>query len=337
MYAAIPVAKATKTPQLYRKLSGAKDTTPLQIVSVSTDLLRFSRPLSHKLSFTSEFSPPLGKRSTFAMRKSRYRRRGLSHQVQKYKIRINPNSKAKPDSDIFKMGKVYTKFWKLIAEIAVKSSNFLNRTACTLCLTPVYCNDEGIYIMAPWKRRIVYYAFTSLWMSLTLYRLHCCAQLLAQGVLSVETYLSAALLAGNMIPLFLAMPCILKPTETVQLLNSCEAILHYTGMDAGRKLNSCDSPTVALKVLGIMAMINIISFDCTLLTLIFGSIPASFFSSADRLGLLGDRAVPDIVWQISFLPLEFVSCLLPVISGCFSGQLLTLTIGTYDICVNEIR
>ena len=136
-----------------------------------------------------------------------------------------------------------------------------------------------------------------------------------------------------------AMACILKPVETAQLFNRCESTLKCVGEDIGRKIVPCDALEVSLKVLGLIVAVSVTAVDGALFTLVDDSLPVSLYPTARHLGILvgyGD-AVVAAIWKVLFIPFEFASFGLPALSAAFAGQVLVMTIGTFNACINELR
>ena len=267
------------------------------------------------------------------MRKSRYRRRDIGFEVKKHKIQANRLQHHKGILSLIFIGNLR----KELVATATKCRSFIENVSYKLRLVPLSRDEYGKVVVAPLKNRVAHYGFLCMWIALASFKLHACKKLISEGPLGATTFVGVAMCAAVCVPLALSAACILKPTETAQLVNGCESILLCIGADVGRKVSTFDSTAVALEVLGAVFIAWVCALDATVLTLIYDSLPLSLYPTAKRLGLVGGAAVPDIVWQILFLPAEFVSYLLPILSTIFACQLYLTTIGAYRICINEIR
>ena len=270
------------------------------------------------------------------MRKSRSRRRGLTNEVKKYKIRSKPQEhQGGLIATILNLRNLRQR----LTELSLRSCAFLNETAFKLCLVPLSRGEAGKVVVAPWYGLVAHFAFLFLWCVRTAMNLHGCVQLISQGILDVRTFICVTWFSMLWVSMAVALACILKPTETAQLLNSCESILECIGADMGRKIVPCDAPEVSLKVLGLNLVIWLTAVDAAAFALIEDSLPVSLYPTARRLGMLvgdGDPVVAAI-WKAFFLPFEFASYGLPALSAAFAGQVLVMTVGTFNACINELR
>ena len=270
------------------------------------------------------------------MRKSRYRRRGLALEVKKQKMR----SKLLDDQKGL-IGTILNSrsVRQRLTDISVKSCALINETAIKFCLVPVFRDEFGNFHAAPWSQLIVHFSFLLMWFALTALKLHGCILLISQGILDVRTFICLALLGILSTSTAVALACLLKPKETAQLLNCSESILECVGVDVGKRIVPCDSPEVSLKVIGLNFLIWLTAVDAAAFTLLDDSLPVSLYPNARRLGILeGDgEVVLGWIWKILFLPFEFISYALPILSAVFAAQVLVTTIGTFSACMNEVR
>ena len=270
------------------------------------------------------------------MRKSRSRRRGPINGFEKYKIRSKPQDHQKG-----LIGTILNirNLRQRLTELAVKSCTFINETAFKFCLVPLSRGESGEIIVAPWNRLVVHFIFLLLWFALTVLNLHGCILQISQGKLDLRTFLSVTMFSMLAVCMIVALSCILKPTETAQLLNGCESILECVGAVIGKKIVACDFAEVSLKVLGLNAVVWGTAVDAAVFTLIDDSLPVSLYATSRGLGIsVGDGdLVAGVILKGVFLALEFASYGLPTLSAVFAGQLLVTTIGTFNACTNELR
>ena len=152
------------------------------------------------------------------MRKSRSRRRGPINGFEKYKIRSKPQDHQK---GLIGMILNIRNLRQRLTALSVKSYTVINVTAFKFCLVPLSHGDSGEIVVAPWNRLVAHFIFLLLWFALTALNLHGCILQIFQHRLDLRIFFSVTMFSMLAVCMTVAVSCILKPTETAQLVNSC--------------------------------------------------------------------------------------------------------------------
>ena len=69
----------------------------------------------------------------------------------------------------------------------------------------------------------------------------------------------------------------------------------------------------------------------------FESIPASYFATAESLGLVDMSLMPEFVWKVLFWPLELVTYMAPCLIGGWSGAIDEVIPVVMADCLVQLR
>ena len=72
-------------------------------------------------------------------------------------------------------------------------------------------------------------------------------------------------------------------------------------------------------------------------SLIFSTLLACFFPTAERLGLIPEGLLPRFAWQLLLFPLEYATYLPPMLSTAFACSVFLILLGVSRIYLNELR
>ena len=202
-------------------------------------------------------------------------------------------------------------------------------TACTgLCLVPFQLPPEGggRYEYAPLWRRIIHYFLLSFYASVMIYKLVVTMQLLIFEELNAATFMCAVTLLIFIVSAISAVGTSWNRTEMRGLMISWDSLgRNITESTTGSQFEVLSSVPVCLKLIAITCLALCVALNATALSLVFEDLPVCVFPIIKGLGMIPQNSLPTYWWQISFVPLELVTFLPPVLLTAFNTH--TLVVG----------
>ena len=216
---------------------------------------------------------------------------------------------------------------------------FIRKVPGPWCILPVVRVDTDRFaVSSSYIRRAVNIVLMALIISLAISRFAVVTHdMLNETLASVKALLC---IGGLMIMwgcCFLALPCILKPHEAVDLLNASEQILDYVGHNFGHRVSYLNSAALCLQVIILLGNILLLPIESVVAIILFGPLPTEMFSFAWNLGCIPSINIPHILWRLLFCLLEYSIYLYLGLAAAFSIHVIMIGVATTKCYLNTIN
>ena len=268
----------------------------------------------------------MGKRSTG-------RKRGIQRGIVKHTIRSKRLQQGKSEGErrvfgiaesvYFSVGRKCFDFWFFCSE--------------KLYLVPFTRTLTGQYVPLDPKRQLIHYFVWLLQSLMLLHKVWGLGIILMYEELKIETFMSISQFLVCFVPFCISLGTIVRPKETMDLLNSWPFILSCL-KDFGKGVSSpFDEVPLALKLITVLLTVNGIAAVASLLSLAFSTLPTCYFPTVERWGLIPEGLLSPFTWQLIFFPLEYATYLPPMLIAPLSGCIMIILMTVYRIYIRELR
>ena len=267
----------------------------------------------------------MGKRSTG-------KKRGIQRGVAKHKIRSKPLAAnfagewkvlGLKESVYFLLGKRCFDFWFYWSE--------------KLYLAPFTRTATGQYVPLDRGSKLAHNFAWFLMFLILLHKSWGLAVILLYEELKVETFMCISHFLACFIPFCISFGTILRPQETMDLLNSWPHILSCLKELRKNVPSPFDDVSLACKLMAVLVVTQGAAASAALFSLAFSSLPTTYFCTAERLGLVPEGLLRRFLWQLIFFPLECATYFPPMIIASLSGSIILIIVGIYRIYTMELK
>ena len=139
-------------------------------------------------------------------------------------------------------------------------------------------------------------------------------------------------------PPILSLGVLVRPEETVDLLNSWPQILSCI-QEIRReppRLSSFDEVSTSVKTVDVLLVSQGIALVAAVITVITSNLTACLFPLVKRLGIIPEGILPHFGWQLLFFPLEYLTYIPPMFITSLSGAILMVLVGVLKLCMQEL-
>ena len=264
-------------------------------------------------------------------RRGTQKKRGVARGVAKHKISSKPLKLGNNEKTRTVAGIRHSVFFAL----GKSCFEFLLFCCHKLHLVPFTRTPSGQYVPLDGKNKVLYLIAWFLMFLMLVHKVWGMVMgfLLYEG-LEIETLFCVSLFLIYFVPVCVSLGVIVRPQETIDLLNAWPLILSCLEHDVP---SPYDDLSESLKLVAVLAATQAIPFPAVLGSLIFSTLPTCYYPAAKNLDLIPEGTFPNFAWQLIFAPLEYVTYLPPMFPAAFSGSILLITAGVLKIYGQRLR
>lgn len=226
----------------------------------------------------------------------------------------------------------------LISESAQRCWSYLARVCCALNLIPLQLSGDGSWLLCSYKRHFSHYILVVVGLGLLTRNLVVSIYLLAHRGADPVTISCLAVLMLSFVSTSAILESSWSTPEVKDVMNSWRSSLDFIQDETGKKVSCFDSTADNLKVIGCTCIYHVVVLEISLLSLIFGDVPATFFGTLKGLGIIKDSSViSGFIWQLVLFPLEFLLVLSQAYAAEFNVTAGAIGTGVIRLYCNQMR
>ena len=260
------------------------------------------------------------------------KKRGVQRGVAKHKIGSRPVKENGDEQLLFGLREA------VYFSMARKCFEFFLHSCATIYLTPFTRTADGQYVPRGRKGMVMHY---TVWLVKCILFLHKTlglgTLLLYDNEFNIETIMCAAHFILYFISFSISLVMLVKPKETMDLLNSWPLILSCLKQPGKPEPTQFDDLSEAFKLIALLIMTQGAAVGGAIVSHIFSTLPTCYLATAERLGLIPQGLLPRSAWRSFFFPLEYATYLLPMLSASFACSLFLIVIGVFRIYSRTLR
>ena len=227
-----------------------------------------------------------------------------------------------------------TAFWEPGKASTSGSKKFWFYSSTVLYLTPFTRTAHGQYNLRDHKSMIAHYFVGFIMLLMFLQKTCGLGTLLLYDELKIETFICAANFLVYYVSFSLSLVMLVRPKETMDLLNSWPLILHCLKQPIPTQY---DDLSEAFKLIALLTVTQGVALSAAMCSLIFSTLPTCYFPVAERLGFIPQGLLPRFAWQLLFFPPEYATYIPPMLSAPLALSMLLILIGVFRTYSYRLR
>ena len=263
------------------------------------------------------------------------RKRGIAWGIPRHRVRPKDETDRRTEENIEKNSRFRR---SKLSSFGEKCFKFKTLCCTKLHLVGFTSSATGKFVPASRKDQIWHYIVAAFFLALSIEKIWGTTQMFKNEELRVESFLCLclALIYGGGI--LLSLGVVLRPKETIDLLNSWAHISDsLESIDPSSQSRPLDNIPTCLKVISSLLVTQGICLAVLLFSFCMDDLPTFLFARVQRLGWLPEGLLPRWAWQILFAPMEWLMAQPYMLMAAYTPDFLFMQNGLLDIYLQHLR
>ena len=224
-------------------------------------------------------------------------------------------------------------------EATSKWFNFIGRICSKLYLIPYSFDENGKLRIFSRRQLLIHYA---VYAAAALSALHkfvvlCYRFSSADSTLTdLSTFLCVISVLSYFVPFTIAVSVLFRKEETACVLNTWNDLLASLQPENEDGGVFCDTEA-AFVLVSVSELCLVGGLGISMLGFMFESLPVSYFTAAEGLGLVNPTYMPNILWKLVLWPMELVTYMMPVLPCAWSHTINDMIAIIMKNCLSQMR
>ena len=195
--------------------------------------------------------------------------------------------------------------------------------------------SSGQYVLSGRKDQILHCITIVLYLAVSYRNTMQAMTVILNEDLGAKSFLCLSQAAIFFIPLYMSVGVVLRPKETVDLLNSWSYVSIET--DSGTKFHPLNDMSASLKVIAAFTCCYGITTGTGFISTVRSDLPMCVFPTLERFGLIPEGILPRFAWQILVVPVEWILYVSPMAVAHFGACILFMGNGEIQIYMEPLK